>query len=228
MSLSCYWISYDIPDDSGIRNPSGRLRQRGFRINGSDWIIQEQDIPWTLIHHMQQWGATVHCMKWDSGESEKIGLLAVHYLKRDILASIESCRTSLRNLERGRNGVIPQDVDLALKAEKKYRTQSKAIVKRLQGLLRDYQLASNRFGLTPESVGLNATHAAIELIQDGIAERARVYTNAIQQLRSVAGDRDAMVVTARQGNVHAGVMADYMRDNGLETEADTLQSRFGV
>lgn len=69
-------IVYDIPADRKIRNPSGRLRRVGVRLNLSAWMVREEHIPWDLLGEMRAAGARVETVRFDERDADRIKALA--------------------------------------------------------------------------------------------------------------------------------------------------------
>lgn len=225
MSVQACLLIYDIPERSGIPNPSRRLRSMAVRINLSCWVIPQGDIPYALLNGMAERGATWHCVKFDANEGERLVAMAIDSIKRDIRLTLDRARTSSarvnRRLDVAADTVEGQD---AIDAHTRARKDASQVVSRLRRMLRDYEAVATRFGITRDQLGLSAAMNATNAIGAGMKERARLFGRAIRELEGHSGADDGMVQAMKRDDVHHGVAADYMEDRGMHQTAESLRS----
>jgi hypothetical protein len=214
-------LIYDIPEEvqpghEPIENPSGLLRRIAVRVNLSCWVIPEGNIPYTVLHHMQENGATWHVVKFDVDETPKLLQMCISAIRSDIRNTLERARQSMNRA--GQSLLTPDsdpNIEELRQSHIKYCKASKAIVKRLRGYLADMEVVSGQFGIPSTTVNLPTATQAIFALQSTMQQRARMYVQSINQLSAKLGQTNPVVRTAKQNGIPAVVMADYMDDNGM-------------
>lgn len=214
-------LIYDIPEEiqpghEPIENPSNLLRRIAVRVNLSCWVIPEANIPYTVLHHMQENGATWHVVKFDADETPKLLSMCITAIRSDIRDTLERARQSMN---RAGQSLLKPDPDAnreeLRQSHLKYCKASKAIVKRLRGYLADMAAVSEQFGIATSTVNLPTATRAIFSLQATMQERARLYVQSINQLANKLGEANEAVKVARKNGIPGPVLADYMDDNGV-------------
>lgn len=203
----------DIPERSGVRNPSRRLRSMAVRVNLSCWCIREGDIPSTLLNEMALGGATWHVVRFDATESVKLIGMAVDAIKRDIRDAMRRANKSADAAGRK----LDPDAANPTEVKRRYAERTRPIIRRLTRLLSDVQKAAARFGLDRTTLSLTEAMAGVNALQAGMYERARAYAAAVEQVRAL-GDA-AMANAAGADLVPAGILADDIDDHGGDASA---------
>lgn len=214
-------LIYDIPEEiqpghEPIENPSNLLRRIAVRVNLSCWVIPEANIPYTVLHHMQENGATWHVVKFDQSETRKLLSMCISAIRNDIRDTLERARQSMN---RAGQSLLKPDPDAnkeeLRQSHLKYCKASKAIVKRLRGYLVDMAAVSDQFGIPTTQVNIPIATQAIFALQSTMQQRARLYVQSINQLANKLGQTNPVVRTAKQNGIPGAIMADYMDDNGV-------------
>ncbi len=212
-NLQACLLIYDIPERSSVPNPSRRLRPMAVRVNLSCWVIREGDIPYSLLHEMATGGATWHVVRFDASEGAKLVGMAVASLKRDIRDAMRRANQSVSAASRS----LDPTADNPTEAKRRYAERARPIVRRLVKLLSDVQKAAERFGIDRATLSLTDAMAGVNSLQAGMLARARAYSEAIEQVRTL-GD-SAMANAAAADLVPAGILADDIDDRGGDASA---------
>ena len=77
-------LVYDIPEASGLSNPSGLMRRFAVRINLSCWVLPLKNLPLLPVREWVEKGASVEVVEFDEGEREKVVALARRALQREV------------------------------------------------------------------------------------------------------------------------------------------------
>ena len=202
-------LIYDIPERSGVANPSGFLRRMAVRVNLSCWVIPEGDIPYHRLHAMATGGATWHVVRFDAAEAWKLVGMAAAAIRREL-------RDALRRARRAA-GRAAAAVEAGESDPGRYDERARSTVRRLRRLLSDLTAAAGRFGIAAEGLPLLAAARGIDALQAAMKARARLYAEAAEAVRRL-GD-EAMARAAEADLVPAGVLADDIDDRGGDTSA---------
>lgn len=222
MSVEAYFLTYDIPENSGIPNPSRRLRRLAVRVNLSVWVIPKHSIPYNYLNGMMERGAVVHLVKFDDTEGGRLVAMAVDAIRRDIRTSLDRARGSSHRLNTRLDGSA--EGAEAVAQHKRFRRDTAQVVSRLRRMLKDFEAVAERFGITRDQIGLGAAVAATQAIGAGFKTRARVYAQGIRELEAYAGADDGMVRAMKADAVPHAIAADYLEDRELYTSAQTIRS----
>lgn len=213
-SLQACLLIYDIPERSSVPNPSEDLRHIAVRVNLSCWVIRYGDIPYSLLHQMKDGGASWHVVKFDAGEAAKLAAMAIDALKRDIRDAIRRARDSQRRAEsRISEGADAEEVA-------RFVQRGREAVSRLRKLLTDFRAAAERMGLDTGSLTLDKAGTAVNALHTLYARRARLYSEAASTASGTGtADGRAMGSAARADQLPAGILADFLDDNGADGAA---------
>lgn len=219
---SFFWIEYDIPDASGVENPSYEFRRIGFRSTLSCWIVPEDRIPWNTINGMLSRGCTVNIVKFDSSEVGKIIDMANRALQRDVKQIVEAseraCRKAQTKYEERR--AAAQDATEAEKALKAYERRTAASARQAQRLLAAAEEAAEALKLDKSAFPFMQAGDTVRALRTATEARARIYaglTSAVQNTPYAAA--------AQANRVHPLILADMADDSGADdviTEAARL------
>lgn len=125
-------LIYDIPDQSGIANPSAKLRKRGFRINLSCWIFQTGHLPVDYIETLIEKGADVEVLPFTLETRETVLRLAKKAMDKEVgeiraLLSEAVAKASTKYDEAKRL----ESADLVLKADTYFKGRLREAKKKL-------------------------------------------------------------------------------------------------
>jgi hypothetical protein len=85
--MQAHLLYYYIPTGR-FRNPSATLRSRGYRVDGSVWVIPTDRLPWNLINRMKATpGVVCNEHKFDVEEASRLTATARAELSRQVLAA---------------------------------------------------------------------------------------------------------------------------------------------
>lgn len=232
-NLKARLLIYDIPegaelDGRPVLNPSGFLRRIGVRVNLSCWVIPEGDIPYNLLNNLRQAGATWHVVRFAPEEGRKLIEMAVESLRREVSEAIrrsEAARAGAEDqLAQERDMTDPSEV---AKAESRFLRRAEGIQDRYETLTAELTAGATKFGINPRTLNLNAANAAVQAIKAGMEIRAEAFAAAAKAAKANGTQTGAILgQMAQQDAVPAYVLADHLRDNGQDAEADKVQAAF--
>lgn len=215
-----YWLmTYDIPEASGLENPSGFLRDRAVRVNLSDWVIPNSLIPYTFIEEYRSRGARIRIVPFAAeGEADLLD-----WVRESIVDAVRENTDGVRNSLDGAAARC-QGADAGKKldaAEKRFGRISSDCLKRTEELIGDLAEAARGFGITDlESEGFfRSGLAAVLTYQSVMFARARAYVAATRRAAQLGTGLEG---AARRDRLPAGVLSDVMRENGEDELADAL------
>lgn len=221
LQLEVCLLIYDIPERSGLGNPSGFLRSRAARINLSAWLIRPGDVPYSLLADLKAGGATWHVAKFDAGEGVKLAALAIESMKKEAREALKRARKAQGAAAKR----IEKKADDAAAVES-FQLRGREAVSRLRRLLKDLEAAAERLGLGAKSLSLDASRTAVEAISAKYAERARLYSEAAGAAERTATPTGKALGRAARGDaVPAGILADYLDESG--EDGSKLRGAFG-
>jgi hypothetical protein len=215
-------VVYDIPENSGVENPSRRFRRIGVRVNLSVWVIPNHLIPYALLNTMAENKVTWHAVEFSTAESEKLIRIARQSLERDVRDAVARTQRSIaaahQAFEQPEEG---QEVSFDA-----FQDRIGRAVKRAQELLGDLEEAAKVFEIDPCSLPVSWAMGQFQVLQSAAHQRAQVYVGAAQKARAIGGDGVALANAAMADDVPAGVVADFLREQGDDETADSLQGAF--
>lgn len=223
---------YDVPQARNYPNPSNRLYPIAVRLTESAWMMRTSDIPYELMAEMQDHGCAVEVNKFDKAESRRLIHQAVGKLQEELAAAVARAEASRVRAERAleTEPTDGEDVTTPEEAEKACLKQAQAIEKRLTLLASQITKAAARFGIREQAVNINRLGATAATISATMKERAAAYVAAQKALREAnTTTGTALANGARDGaenKVPAYVLADALREEGHEDEANRLQEAF--
>lgn len=202
-----------------IRNPAYLLRSRGIWMDGSVWVIPHDVMPWLLIARMKDTPrVTVDHFEFNKAEAGRLADTAKRHLRNKSAAAVSKIAKSQDTVYDPEKHGTPEEFGEWL--ERKIR----ADCKQAERLLKDYQSAGRNFGLSDEDLNLSSAIGQIRVISTINRNRAAIYTAGAEKLRKVG--ELALASAADKDKLPAGIMADALRDHGLEDEADELMETF--
>lgn len=203
-------LIYDIPQRSGVTNPSARLRRIAVRVNLSCWVIPESRIPYHLLSDMGNGGAVWQVVRFDDSEAGKLVKMAQAAMQRELDAAIARVRRSEGNAAEQMQGA---EVDPAI-AARNYQTRMRAALRRVERRAEDFRAAAGVFGIDPNVIN---PLTAITAIKAGMEARAKAYVEAAQTAREQGQEWAAQA--AQSDNLPVGVLADLVEENGGDVTA---------
>jgi hypothetical protein len=202
-------LIYDIPQASGVANPSPSLRRRAVRINLSCWVILEADIPYSLLNEMHEGGATWHVVKFDVAERARLCQMA-----------IESIRKTVRDL--ARKAAIASDranaCDTADSDYRRFRTAAARAIRQFHKVVRDCKAAASRFGIDSQ-LDLADSISVVDAMDSQVKRRMKAYV----EVKDSLPPGDPMAGAAIADAVPGVILADYAEDRGLEGQGQELR-----
>jgi len=229
-NLQAHWLTYDIPQRSGIRNPSRFLRRRAFRPNKSVWVVCKADIPYNLIAEMKEKGASVYCIEFAAHENDNLVALAIASVKRDIMEKIAATRRIVAQAQR-REREAMDNVELSGDERRELvdslRARARTQIRSARALMKDLRECCERFGVSESAVDLGGALGAVNAIQETIAVRARAVRKAVAKIKETRqGSQDDAIMAALMSDaMPQDIAADYLEDTGRD--ASELREAFG-
>lgn len=216
---SVHLLCYDIPEvrvprarggsysRPVMKNPSDRLWRAGaVRLTLSCWLVHEGAVPDSLVGDFARSGVEWECVPFDAGSAERLNRLALRSIRKEIKQYVESAReTAQREDERLSKGGAEKEYE-------RYRAQLRSVQLRVRKCLQRVQVAANRFGISPGSIGVKDAESTLSGIKHDMEMRAAAFAFAHNVLVKKRGKKDAMAVAAHAGDVPGGVLADYLDD----------------
>jgi hypothetical protein len=229
-------LNYDIPEGTGVRNPSYRLYEVGIRLQLSCWILPESDIPKALFHQMAErvWSLdrinprTGRRMEfqWDYApfDPAAAGSLLrmaqrsleeqVHAAKMRAQASYEAALARLdEQEEEARANGTPMSVPERKKAERALRRAANVNVKKNEKLFKRLRETGARFGIDTSGIGAESAFAAIQAAGAAVKERCRVFAEATKELERL-DPNNLVAKAARRDQAPEWVLFDALDEAG--------------
>lgn len=220
--IQACWLSYDIPETAEIESPVSELRPIAFHAQKSVWIIREGDIPYNLIARLEAAGANVQIVRFDPSEAPKLLNMCVNAVRADIRETIDNARKSCAAAQkRYDNNENPED------AQRRYMQDAKRINKVAAQKLKDLRALAQRWNVESRVDSLAGATTAVESVRVAMLNRARAYADAIRALRERNNSEDSGIIAeAEASRVPGMVLAGYLEDKGLTTEARRVSKFF--
>jgi len=189
MATHASFLSYDIPSESTIPNPSGRLRKIGVRTNLSVWIVPNEKIPYGLLDELTTAGARWDVVRFDASEAEHLALMATEALKREVAQAIKVAQKAEEKAE-ANTGTVEGKVAYW----KKVRTGLNRSVR----LLKDAKLAAASFGFEQTKVGFDEAAHQIAALRTAAKAQAKAYAEAVKGLDTKPETKSEIEAAANQ------------------------------
>lgn len=220
---------YYIPDaaiEAGLcENPSGFLRTRGMRLDGSVWLMPTGAIPQTLVNRLQNAGASVYHFPYDSSATAGLLQAATEFTNREIAGfkarAEKSRKEAADELEAAGNTYA---------ARKAYEKKINAIAKRLEKVVAEMEQGTELMRVR-SAVQTGELRNVAETVRAATITRAAAYVNATAALQSIpTADAQAMatVMAADEGNalIAADMIQDADTDGTKTAEAEAIRAAF--
>lgn len=231
--MSHFLLVYDIPERSGIENPSNFLRAFAIRINLSCWIVGENDIPYVYLRRIESQGAKWRIVKFDAGEGNSITQMALDAIHGEIAAVRErTARVCERAAERASQEAERNRTYDSLKT---YRRRVAAQLKAMRRNLNSLKAAAARFGVDV-SGRFTSANDYLRSLHTVCLQRAKTITDTVTELNRQSGGHPSTTAAglANAVQTHQGqdttpilVSADYLDENGKPRLAARIRRLFG-
>lgn len=223
--IQACWLSYDIPDSAGAAFRFGvvaELRPIAFHAQRSVWIIREGDIPYNLIARLEAKGADVQIVRFDPSEAPKLLTMCVNAVRTDIRETVENAKKSCAAAQ-----LRYDETENPEAAQKRYMQDAKRINKVAAQKLKDLRALAQRWNVESRVDSLAGATVAVESVRVAMLNRARAYADAIRALRERNNSEDSGIIAeAEASRVPGMVLAGYLEDKGLTTEARRVSKFF--
>lgn len=231
-------LDYDVPknlpdndDGNNFEHPSEYLPRIAVRSTESCWVVPDGQMQGILtrLNLLTRVGGKFR--SWLVDPSEAVAVLndVVNALENDVDFAAKSAQassvTTAATLEN-----VPADTD-PMKAQKRFLSRAKQIQTIAKERLDNAFAAASVFGVSDRLVGRARAESIVASVATGMAERARLFADAVVAARAAvntSGDGAAVAAAADAGEMPVGVLADYLQENGKESQAETLRAAFGV
>jgi len=223
-------MEYDIPTGADVKHPSTYMWARGVRTTKSCWCVPAGNVPHTRINELLEAGATCDVVKYDAGEAAKLLDQAIRALVKEIKGvetrSAASVETGITELAALPETVTPEEVAAA---EKKCLATAKALQKRQRKLLGEMSVGASIFGIDTNRLRFENAANTVDSLAVSMAERAKVWVAATNAARVTGTSTGvALAAAAAADALPPEVLADYLRENGQEVQADAVEAAFAV
>lgn len=229
-------LMYDIPSASKMNNPTEFLRSIGFRTTKSCWVIPEQVIPYTFIKEMREkHGCTVDVVKFDPSEGLHIMRMAVKVFQKELeeqitrtLAGVKEAEKKLTDADEDGNTLVAAERDAE---HESYLTQCRRNLFKLRDHIKALENAMREFGISRDRVTLDNAQAVFQEYQKEMKRKGDAYviaTNALRKSASPEARGHAAAIAASNDSIPVEIVADMLREAGLETQAEKLLAQFAT
>lgn len=207
-------LVYDIPTvPSQIQNPSVNLRRMCVRINLSCWLVKNGRIPFQVIEDLNRGiGVRWFVTPVFAGDVDSMLEFVRDNLQIELREHCERVTALLEagpTTKQGRNpSTDPLDVT---RWERNIRLAQTRVTK----LIEDSEVACSEFGL---DVNFRKATGWLSRLTQRIVER----TEAVQNAAYTLPTNDPIRAAALAQEVPDEILADYVQDNGGETEGEIL------
>lgn len=213
---------YDIPTDSGFPNPSGYLRRFAVRINKSDWVMSESDVPHPLILEMLKVGATPRVVRFHDSENMKLVRMAIESLREEIAEHLKRAADSQKKSDRQ----LEDSNDEPEKAHDYYLKRSEDIKTRLGKLCEDMETVIGRFGILPTALKIDTLRTTSNAISNAMETRARAYMEAANKARMTkTSDGEAIAKSIEANQMDPMIAADFLDEHEMGS-GESLRKAF--
>lgn len=196
-------LIYDIPERSGVQNPSRHLRRMAVRLNLSCWLVRSDRLPNHVLVELSQGGASWHVLPFAETASGSAKEIAKERLQVEISEATK----------RLRKAIATKPADDSPKEKRKAADRVRRASVRLQTLLSDLEQAADELGV---SYDFNSAHQTLRRLDAQAEHVARAYLVAAASLPEADPIRQA----AQADLVPAPILADYAQDHGNFTEGE--------
>lgn len=221
MEPSLVLLIYDIPEDSEIGNPSGIFRRFAIRLNKSCWLMNENDIPYSLLHQWTQNEIVWHVIRQDTRRNQQLINIGLTEMKKEIKAFIRNARTSMDRLHQE----LEDTGESLTEAIVTHRRKVNGVIRRLRETLTELRSAAYRFGITGEQLSMRESLERANALQTTARAKARVYFESVLKLQEKLGHRNDCVKAAKADKVPGWMLADMLEDQ--EEDSGSLRDLFG-
>ena len=209
-------VDYYIPSRSKVPNPSGVLRPRGIRIDGSVWVMYSDMVPVACVRRMIAGGARVFVIDLGPVESAKFCEVAIHCLQEDVKKAeerqtkvLEAALAKLTEVEERDPPATHRQLQVA---RREYTKKRQDTLDRTQKLLKQLEEGAKAYGVKTVSMFDGIRNRVQQL---GALTNARV--TAIGQVAdALAAAGDHMAEAASNDDMPAGVVLDRAEDAGID------------
>lgn len=210
MSKTLCLLTYDIPQQADIPNPSSVLYRRGIRFNLSCWIIYQDQVPWNTLDGLSNAGATWGLFEFSPTANEALLKTAAASLKREIEEAKKRLNASLDKLD-AKQPATQKDAD-------RRDRERKNAHKRLDKLIADLTEACKVYGIDQNTLPF---------------ADARTYSRELQKVGGVRARLAASMTAAAPASLQAaaaadaiplGILADALEDTGDQAATSLAQA----
>src|SRR5262245_31320902 len=138
--MRAYFMDYDIPELSGVKNPARMLRRRAIWMNGSVWLILDGNIPNSWVSVVREKGCTVNLVRFADDE-------AAHYLASATAALMKRAARLKAKADRAAES-DPNEGE----TEDGHVARIRRTLRDVERELEDLRLASASFGITSNPI----------------------------------------------------------------------------
>lgn len=204
------WLVYDIPELSGIENPSHWLWHVAVRVNKSCWVCLWGNIPHARLQSMREAGASIYTIPFAAEASEQVLAMAVESLRKEAADAVAryraSCDAAQRRLD-SEEEQTPEEVA-------RYRTACRLALNRVRRTLNAMRKAQAAFGFSDGDVRLTDCVSSVQTYDRACQARGKALLAAADEIRSLYGNDDVIAELLERDEIIPGIAADYLDDVG--------------
>ncbi len=221
-------LDYDVPASGRSRNfsPCARLYQVAVPMTESVWLVRTGDVPWNFINEMLDMGCTVDVTKLDRSETRTKVARALQFLEDKLAEKIAAAEKSMNDARIKLENSEANGVDEAV-ARETYEKHAAVIEARLRKWQKDVQDGITRFGINGNAFHLSRLGDRATVLRSSMQEQAAAYSRGVVALATInTSDAVAMTPLAQNDQLPVAILADMLRENGHEDDADAIQAAF--
>lgn len=219
--IAAYKLDYDIPQGSGIENPTGHFRRLGFRSTLSVWIIPECKMPWTYLNSFKDalksfepdvaTRARRGKCRWLRFESDADEMR--EYAKESVEEEIQRLvNQANQNLERARRDYNAENSEMT---PAEFEERVNGHLNRRRDELKAILEGAASFDVDPSSLPTAWALTEIDATEQRCKAQAKSYAEAARFARQEGGsDGQAIAAAIQADDIHPGIVADFIDDNG--------------
>lgn len=198
-------IYTDVPESSGMPNPSAYFHRRGMvRVAWSDWACPYDRIPWTRINEYKAAGCNFVPVRIDTRDVEAF----LAKLRQQCRAEIEQRFVNINKAI----DAAPAEGEQGFTTAERVRGRFATAEQRLRKMMANLDAAEKLFGVTLYSG--KEVAARLRVVGNRAELKARAYVAGTALLKSID---PTMAAAAANDDVEPGIMLDRLEEAGVET-----------
>ncbi len=168
-------VGYDIPEVSGVANPSGPFRRIGVRIRLSEWAIRTDRMPWNLLNQWTEAGVTWDALPLTGYDADALSRIALREMTKDVTKrekeqtkSLEKLLAKLKAVEDDPESTPSQ----VWRAQREYEKKREGVLRTTERLMEHLAEGARTLSMDTSSVGFDSLRANVRTLRSASHIRA--------------------------------------------------------